>query len=177
MLKLGLIAACALAVVPSALAGPAPAAADRAAAARDCKALRSAPPAGMGLELFRETYGTNAGRRNAFGMCVAGWTREERTNRRQATRACLAERGRTAESREAFREKYGTFGRCVNGKRRAESADDRAQTVNAAATCDAERGETAESRAAFNTKYGRSATDRRAFGKCVSMTARAEDSA
>ena len=175
MKKIGVIAALALAVAPTALAGPAPNAADRAAAVRDCKMLRQAAPTGMGLELFRQTYGTNARRTNAFGMCVSKWGREERQNRRQASAACREERGATAESRAAFRAKYGTFGRCVNGKRKAESAEDREATVNAAQACDTERGETADSRAAFNAKYGRNESDRNAFGKCVSQTARAQD--
>ena len=175
MKKFGVIAALALVVAPTAVAGPAPNAADRAAAVRDCRMLRQAPPAGMGLALFRQTYGTNANRMNAFGMCLSKWGREERQNRLQAAAECREERGATAQSRAAFRQKYGTFGRCVREKRNAESADDRADTMNAAQTCDTERGETAASRAAFNEKYGRSENDRNAFGKCVSQTARAQD--
>ncbi len=175
MRKLALIAALALVVVPNALAGPAPSDGDRAAAVRDCRALRSPAPTGMGVELFRQTFGTNANRRNAFGRCVVEMTAAERANRHAAVQECRAERGTTPESRAAFREKYGNFGRCVREKRAAESAEDRERLVNAAQACKAERGSTAESRAAFANKYGTNENGRNAFGKCVSQQARAQN--
>ena len=165
----------ALAAAPTALAGPSPTAADRAAAVNDCRILRSAPPAGMGLEAFRETYGTNANRMNAFGRCVRRMVAAEHANRHEAERECRAERGTTPESRAAFREKYGSLGRCIRANRREESAEDRERIMNAAETCREERGTTDESRAAFNEEYGTNENDRNAFGKCVSRQARAQN--
>ena len=115
----------ALAVVPAALAGPPPSAADRANAVRDCRGLQES----MGLTLFRTTYGTvQANRRNAFGRCVSQWGREERENRLNAAQECREERGTTPASQAAFRAKYGknendrnAFGKCVSSKRRADA--------------------------------------------------------
>lgn len=84
-------------------------------------------------EAFRAEYGTNHNGRNAFGKCVS--TKAERLSQmdRQAAKAqvsaakrCDAERGTTAESRQAFSDKYGTgrhnrnaFGRCVSALAKA----------------------------------------------------------
>lgn len=172
MKKIGLIAVGALAaavLAPSALAGPAPNAGDRARAVQDCKTLR----AQLGKQTFRATYGTaNVNRRNAFARCFRQWSAEEAKNRVQAVADCRDEQGTTPESRQAFREQYGRFGTCVAQKRRAESRQDRRDVLNAARACKAERGTTEESRAAFRAKYGGNAN---AFGKCVSTLARAED--
>lgn len=172
MRKTGLIVACAVAAAvaaPSALAAPAPNASDRAKAVNDCKILR----AQLGKPTFRTTYGTaGAKRRNAFPRCFRQWSAEEAGNRVQAVAACREERGATPESRAAFRQQYGTFGRCVAQKRRAESRADRRDTLNAARACKAERGTTPESRAAFRTTYGGGAN---AFGRCVSTLASAQD--
>ena len=43
----------------------------RSNAARDCRAEREA----MGVEAFREQYGTNRNKRNAFGKCVSAKVR------------------------------------------------------------------------------------------------------
>ena len=167
------IALIAVFVVPNALAAPTPPGPDRVNAARDCQAMRE----GMGITTFRTTYGTvQANRRNAFGRCVAQWTREERENRVNAAQTCAAEREADAA---AFQTKYGVganaFGKCVSMARRSERADDRQATLNAAQTCRAERGTTPASRAAFNATYGENENDRNAFGKCVSMHAQADD--
>lgn len=172
MKRIGLIVAgavAAAALAPSALAAPAPNAGDRARAVQDCKILR----AQLGKQTFRATYGTaNVNRKNAFARCFRQWSNEEAENRVQAVADCRAEQGTTPESRQAFREQYGTFGTCVAQKRRAESREDRSDVMNAARTCKAERGTTEESRAAFKAKWGGNAN---AFGKCVSATARAAD--
>jgi hypothetical protein len=172
MKKLGLIAAGALvaaALAPSALAAPTPNAGDRARAVQDCKTLR----AQLGKQTFRATYGTaNVDRRNAFARCFRQWSNEEAENRVQAVADCREEQGTTPESRQAFRERYGTFGTCVAQKRRAESREDRGDARNAARACSAERGTTDETRAAFRANYGGNAN---AFGTCVSTLARAED--
>jgi hypothetical protein len=175
MRKIALIGALALTVVPGAFASHPPALRHQANAVRDCRALR----AELGVATFRETYGTARARRaNAFGRCVRTWAREERLNWRQAVEACRAER--QALGAQEFREKYGAgeknvraFARCVRVTRRAESADDRARTVNAARTCKDEREEVGV--AAFRAKYGKNENDRNAFGKCVSALAKGED--
>ena len=86
---------------------------------------------------------------------------------RNAARQCQVERGTTAESRDAFRVKYGTnadgtnaFGRCVVTQVRATVAGRRA----AVKACLVERGRTPESVAAFRAKYG---ADGNALKGCV----------
>ena len=168
MRKIAIAMFVALALPAGALAGTGPTKTDVARATQDCKSLR----ADMGRDVFRMTY------RN-FGRCVVQFAREERQNRRNAAQECREERGDTEATQTAFAQKYGTnenksnaFGKCVSGKVRAESADDREDTLNAAQTCMAERGTTAETRAAFIAKYG---GKRNAFGKCVSTLAQAQD--
>lgn len=172
MKKIGLIAVGALAaavLAPSALAAPAPNAGDLARAVQDCKTLR----AQLGKQTFRATYGTaNVNRKNAFPRCFRQWSAEEAENRVAARAECREEQGTTPESRQAFREQYGTFGKCVAQKRRAESRQDRRDVLNAARACKAEQGTTEESRAAFKAAWGGNGN---AFGKCVSATARAAD--
>jgi hypothetical protein len=79
---------------------------------------------------FRAKYGTNKNGKNAFGKCVSAKARaleqqaddqdrQDATARKHAAKACDAERGSTADSRAAFRAKYGrhghdAFGRCVS---------------------------------------------------------------
>ena len=93
--------------------------------AKACKAERSAD-----RDAFKEKYGTNRNKSNAFGKCVAAKRREARERRRearqrraQASRMCREERQADAE---AFKEKYGTnrnksnaFGKCVSQTARA----------------------------------------------------------
>lgn len=92
-------------------------------AAQQCFAERAEDP-----EAFRETYGTNGNKRNAFGKCVSKLAkkelREEVLETLNAAKECRAER---AEDPDAFREKYGTnptkanaFGKCVSGKKAGE---------------------------------------------------------
>lgn len=98
----------------------------RSNAAGECRAEREA----MGVDAFREQYGTNRNKRNAFGKCVSGKVKEERAEEEQddeqevaathnAAKACAAERDEMGE--DAFADKYGTngnkrnaFGKCVS---------------------------------------------------------------
>lgn len=126
------LAAAALLAVPSgAIAKPNHG--DRVNAAKECRAERGGTDATH--EAFREKYGTNKTKRNAFGKCVSqkarAEARERKAERRHAARECRAERGGTAESRAAFREKYGTnktkrnaFGKCVSQTVKAEREED-----------------------------------------------------
>jgi ABC-type microcin C transport system permease subunit YejB len=98
---------------------------------------------------------------------------------KNAAKQCKAERGTTAQSIDAFRQKYGTnhnlrnaFGKCVSSKsknNKDEKADDKGKSSSAAAkACKAERGTTSQSIEAFKNKYGTNANKANAFGKCVS---------
>ncbi|WP_313676768.1 hypothetical protein [Mycolicibacterium sp.] len=76
---------------------------------------------------------------------------------KNAARQCRAEQGLTAESRNAFRVKYGTgangrnaFGRCVAARARANAE----LKQSATRACLVERGRSPESRNAFELKYG-----------------------
>jgi hypothetical protein len=154
---------------------------DRVNAARACSALRTS----MGLDLFRQTYGTAASnRRNAFGKCVSQWTHAEQKNRQSARAQCAAEQAdanfAAAHDGKSFAQFYGTgkganaFGRCVSGKAKSASAEDRQDTLNAARQCKSERKTLGVPD--FRAKYGKNANDRNAFGKCVSALAKAQHS-
>ena len=154
---------------------------DRANAARACSALRTS----MGLDLFRQTYGTAASnRRNAFGRCVSQWTRAEHQNRQSARAQCAAEQAdanfAASHDGKSFAQFYGTgpkgasaFGRCVSGKAKSASAEERQDTLNAARQCKSERRTMGVP--AFRAQYGKNANDRNAFGKCVSALAKAQN--
>src|SRR3954451_16000806 len=142
-------------------------------AQRQCRTERTE----MGVELFRQAYGTNKNRHNAFGKCVSKRERATKQARHEArenaSQACNAEQ---AADPGAFAEKYGTgkkkknaHGKCVSQKTKSEAADtvadDVADDVSAAASCKAERKEDPD---AFREKYGTNRNHRNAFGKCVS---------
>jgi hypothetical protein len=174
-------AALAVLVVPAASFAGSPSGPDRENAARACRALR----AQMGLELFRQTYGTvQSNRKNAFGRCVSQWARAEHQNRTSAREACAAEQAdpnfAASHDGKSFAEFYGTgpqhrnaFGKCVSSKAKSASGEARQNTMNAAKQCKAERSELGP--AEFRAKYGKNANDRNAFGKCVSALAKAQN--
>ncbi|MEZ5123623.1 MAG: hypothetical protein R2736_18970 [Solirubrobacterales bacterium] len=93
-------------------------------AAQTCKAQR----AQLGQDAFRQLYGTNKNKRNAFGRCVdqtKGTTAQQREDVLNAAMACRAER---EAGPEAFAQKYGTnankrnaFGKCVSAKAKTKS--------------------------------------------------------
>jgi hypothetical protein len=166
-------------MIPAASFGSGPSGQDRENGARACRALR----AEMGVDVFRQSYGTaQSNRRNAFGRCVSQWAHTEHQNRVSARAACSAEKAdanfAANHDGKSFDEYYGTgsnhrnaFGRCVSSK--AKSASDHAQsnTMNAAKQCKQERHDLGA--ADFRSKYGKNASDRNAFGKCVSQLAKA----
>lgn len=155
---------------------------DRSNAAQECRAERGDSDATR--EAFRQRYGTNTNKRNAFGKCVSQRSRSEERQRERArdnaAQTCKAER---SADRDGFAEKYGTnankrnaFGKCVSQQARKDEdeADERdAQRIavrkTAARDCAAERREDGD---AFAEKYGTNANKRNAFGKCVSRGAR-----
>ena len=182
MKKFLICAVLAALVVPAASFAAGPTGQDRENAARACRALR----AQMGVEIFRQTYGTvQSNRRNAFGRCVSQWTRAEHQNRISARAACSAEQAdpnfAASHNGMTFDQFYGTgpkhrnaFGKCVSSKAKAASEQAQQNTLNAAKQCKAERSELGP--AEFRAKYGKNANDRNAFGKCVSALAKAQNS-
>lgn len=91
-------------------------------AAQTCKAQRSE----LGRDAFRQLYGTNGTKADAFGRCVErtkGTTQQERSDVMSAAKTCRDEWKADAT---AFAEKYGTnankrnaFGKCVSAKARS----------------------------------------------------------
>jgi hypothetical protein len=87
---------------------------------------------------FEAKYGTTKNGNNAFGKCVSQQAKAQEqaadaqdktaaAARKSAAKTCDEERGDTAESRTAFREKYGTnktksnaFGKCVSALAKAQ---------------------------------------------------------
>lgn len=148
-------------------------------AQEQCRTLRTQ----MGAEAFKQAYGTNKNRSNAFGKCVskraAATEQAQAAARTNAAKECKAER--TADP-AAFAAKYGTgrskgnaYGKCVSAKARAKTTktveQQVAATVSAAKACKAERK---ADPAAFKAKYGTNRNKSNAFGKCVSAQAKAQ---
>ena len=177
-LKIVLAAIAVAAITPVAASAETGEPSDKANGARACEALKTS----LGEPTFKATYGTNVDKSNAFGQCVAKWTRAERQNRLEATTACKAEQAdpnfAAAHGGKTFDQFYGVGKRgaaamqhCVQSKRQAASTSDRRATMNAARQCKAERK---LDEAAFKTKYGTTENKSNAFGKCVSKLAQAQ---
>jgi delta 1-pyrroline-5-carboxylate dehydrogenase len=163
----------ALAIPAAAIAdntAPAPSTQDAAQAA--CHAQRTA----IGDAAFKQLYGTNANKSNAFGMCVSKASKSAQANAAAAANTCKTAQSdpkfADTHSGKTFNQFYGTnkngtnaFGKCVS----ATSADAdhavQAATIAAAKSCKTEQ---AADRAAFAKKYGTNANKSNAFGKCVS---------
>ena len=172
--KILIAASLAALIVPAASFGG-PTGQDRANGARACHALR----ASLGLDVFRQTYGTvQSNRRNAMGRCVSMWTHAAHQTRISARSACSAEQAdpnfAATHDNKSFAEFYGTgpkhrnaFGQCVSSKTKAALGQQQSNTQNAAKSCKTERSSMGGP--AFRAKYGKNANDRNAFGKCVSQ--------
>jgi hypothetical protein len=95
-------------------------------ASRDCRDERSAD-----ADAFREKYGTNGNKSNAFGKCVSQKAKAKREAQDEKDAAAAEEQTNAAHEcaterdadRQAFTEKYGTnhnnhnaFGKCVSQK-------------------------------------------------------------
>jgi hypothetical protein len=184
MKKVILTAAVALLVPVAALASGVNAS-DLSRAEQFCRGAR----AGMGVALFRVTYGTNANRSNAFGKCLSHQTPVERQNRVSSADQCNVEQSDVAfpvtHGGKTFAQFYGTgkhnrnaFRRCVSQKATATSNAQQEATVNAAKACKAERSDpnfaAAHDGKSFAQYYGTNHNHRNAFGKCVSQKARAK---
>ena len=91
-------------------------------AAKKCKAERGTTE--QSIAAFKEKYGTNKNKANAFGKCVSAQVKkaeEQEAAEESAAKKCKAERGTTEQSIAAFKDKYGTnankanaFGKCVS---------------------------------------------------------------
>ena len=143
-------------------------------AAKFCKALR----ADMGVTTFKQTFGTNKKKSNAYGKCVSKHARTLDEVHSDAVKQCKAEREANPTD---FATKYGTnkngknaLGKCVSQAERELKAAVADEIENAAKQCKAERKADA---AAFASKYGTNENKRNAFGKCVSKTVRENDKA
>jgi len=167
MRKLIFLFVTALLVVPAlAVAGSPPSPAEQAAAVKQCSTERNA----VGVAAFKQNWGTNASRSNAFGKCVSHFAQLNEQNHTNAAAQCRTERSADAT---AFATKYGTgpnhknaFGNCVSTKSKAAAAAQLQATINAAKACWTERNTIGV--AAFKAKYGTNANKSNAFGKCVS---------
>jgi hypothetical protein len=176
---LSLIGALALSTTAFADDSPSSPAPSSPSAAQQCRTERSA----MGVELFRQAYGTNKNKHNAFGKCVS--KRERATTdaateaKQNASKECTTEE--TADP-AAFKAKYGTgkhganaHGKCVSQKAKSQTAkavhEEVKADVSAAKACRTERK---ADPTAFREKYGKNKNKRNAFGKCVSTQAKAQ---
>lgn len=138
-------------------------------AAKFCKALR----ADMGVNTFKQAFGTNKNKRNAHGKCVSKHARTLDEVHSDAVKQCKAER---EADPAAFAAKYGSnknkknaLGKCVSQAERQLKGAAADKIVNAAKECKAERK---ADESAFAAKYGTNENKRNAFGKCVSRTVR-----
>jgi predicted O-linked N-acetylglucosamine transferase (SPINDLY family) len=124
MRKLAILSALAMMAVPAFATASSPTA--KSDAQKQCRAERTA----MGAQTFKDTYGTNGNKSNAFGKCVSHRTRQnasdEKTAHTNASKDCKAER---AADPAAFKDKYGTnknksnaFGKCVSKNAKAQES-------------------------------------------------------
>jgi hypothetical protein len=82
-------------------------------------------------------------------------------------------RGHTKATREAFRTQYKGFAACVRDKAAEEAQEEQTARRNASKDCREERRTLGKD--VFAERYGTNANKRNAFGKCVSMKARAHE--
>lgn len=172
MRRLIFCAAVALVLAPfAALAAPPPA----QPAAKDCTALR----AKIGTVAFTQAFG---GGSSAFGACVSKLARFERADLTSANALCRAEQAdpnfALGHDGKTFAQFYGNgakhknaFGNCVSLKARNSSAAARSG-LNPARACAALR--VRMTRAVFKQSFGTNSNHSNAFGKCVSIVARAQ---
>ena len=120
---LSLSVSAALAAPPADNGKPASPGQSANAPAKKCKAERGTTE--QSIAAFKEKYGTNKNKANAFGKCVSAQVKkaEEQQDAAEenAAKKCKAERGTTEQSIAAFKDKYGTnankanaFGMCVS---------------------------------------------------------------
>jgi hypothetical protein len=131
----------------------------------------------MGMSAFRALYAPSGSPKAAMDACLAKVSTQVTATFKNAAKECKDERGTTAESRQAFADKYGTntnkrnaFGKCVSGKVSKQTEEQQAETLSGAKQCKKDKAENAQ---AFADKYG---SKKNAFGKCVSAKSKESDS-
>ena len=136
----------------------------------------------MGAATFNATYGTNASRSNAYGMCVSKHAAGARQDLTTAASTCKAQQADSSfaasHDGKTFNQFYGSngakgkgadrnaYGNCVSAIAKQSASSQAKADATAAKTCKAAR--TADA-AAFAAKYG---SGRNAFGKCVAATSK-----
>ena len=118
-----LFAAAALLGTSAALAAPPAGSPSAQSPAQRCAAERTQ----MGTPAFKQLYGTNANRANAFGKCVSGKAEAASdTQERSTVNAAKTCRAEQTQDAAAFKSKYGTnanksnaFGKCVSAHAKA----------------------------------------------------------
>ena len=161
-----LVAVAALTIPAAASAAVSPA--DYKNAAKFCKALR----AEMGADAFKQAYGTNKNKRNAFGKCVSKQARKLDQIHAHAVKECKAATSPSAGEHARQERRQARAARLRKAKVRELKAEHADAIVNAAQQCKTER--TADP-AAFREKYGTNENKSNAFGKCVSTTVRHDE--
>jgi hypothetical protein len=173
MRKLMVLVVLALAVPVAALADASPTVSSTANAT--CKQERTT----MGTASFASTYGTNAGKSNAFGKCVSEHANSAQQTNANAAKTCKAQQAdpnfatETGHDGKTFDQFYGTnagngkgaskdaFGKCVS-QAVSNAVTAQAKAVKSAVkTCKAARKSDA---ATFAKTYG---SGKDALGKCV----------
>jgi hypothetical protein len=116
--------------------GRAPPKAAHRHAVKDCRDERG--DTDESVAAFREKYGTNTNKKNAFGKCVSQSAKAEREDQDQEDAAEAADTKNAAQEcdtersadRKAFEDKYGTnhnkknaFGKCVSQKSDEDDGD------------------------------------------------------
>lgn len=138
----------------------------------DCAKLRAT----MGTTAFAHAYAT-------FGACVSRYAPVEQQVTVGATATCTAHQAdpnfAATHNGKTFTQFYGTgkndrnaFGKCVLAVAKANSQAEQQGRLNPARTCRALRTQLTAS--VFDQTYGKNTNDRNAFGKCVSMNAKAQ---
>lgn len=156
---------------------------DHSDAQKQCRAELKA----MGKTTFDKSFGTDRNDKNAFGNCVSHRQKQDTADVSKATKNA-AQTCKTQEndpnfaaqhSGKTFAQFYGTgknghdaFARCVSTIARANRQAEQQGRLNPARTCRALRTQLTSS--VFDQTYGKNASDRNAFGKCVSQTAKTQ---
>jgi hypothetical protein len=100
----------------------------------------------------------------------------DQANMQAAHAQCKAERGKTKDTREAFKAKYHSMSRCVREKAAEEAAEEAAAQKNAAKACKAEAADPGfaggHGNKTFAEFYGTNGNGKNAYGKCVSTKAK-----
>ena len=107
---------------------------------------------------------------------AAATAKPDPTEKRAAKHQCKAERGKSKATREAFRARYGSLGRCVSKKAAEEETENEAAHKNAAKQCKAEQADpnfaAGHQGKTFEEFYGTNKNLNNAYGKCVSAKAK-----